>query len=318
MTAYIIRRLIQTMFILFIVSLLVFFAIRLLPGNPVLMYLSREQYDTLTAEQIERTTHQLGLDKPLMVQYGEWVADIAHGELGTSLFYREKVSKILAQRLPVTLHLGLLAFVIANILGIIAGIISALRRGTMADTLVTFAVNIGITLPIFWLGILLIYLFGLKLHWLPIFGYTSPFKDFWLNTKEIIMPVICLSIFTVAATARQTRSSMLEVIQQDYVRTAWSKGLRERTVVFKHVMKNGLIPVVTLMGVHLGSIIGGSVLIETVFNIRGMGILALDALLNLDYIVVQAVALIVATMVILVNLVVDISYCWLDPRIRFE
>ena len=317
MTAYIIRRLIQAVVVLIVVSLLVFFAMRLLPGDPILMYLSREQFDTLTVEQIERARHELGLDRSLAVQYTAWMGGLFHGDFGTSLFYRENVGELLAQRLPVTLHLGLISFVIANTLGIFAGIISALRRGTILDTLVTIAANIGITLPIFWLGILLIYLFSIKLHWLPVFGYTSPFEDFWLNTKQLIMPVICLSIFTIAATARQTRSSMLEVVQQDYIRTAWAKGLKERSVVFKHILKNSLIPVVTLIGMHLGNIIGGSVLIETVFNIPGMGILAVDALFNLDYIVVQAIALLVATMVVLVNLVVDISYCWLDPRIRF-
>jgi len=318
MISYIIRRLIQAIFVLFIVSLLVFFAMRILPGDPILMYLSREQIDSLTPEQIEATRIEFGLDRPLIVQYGSWVSDIFHGNFGTSLFYRDNVGKLLAQRLPITLHLGLVSFILATIIGILAGIISALKRGTIIDTILTVVANLGITLPIFWLGILLIYAFGVKLDWLPVFGYTSPFEDFWLNTRQIIMPVICLSAFTIGALARQTRSSILEVIQQDYVRTAWSKGLPERRIVFRHVLKNGLIPIITLVGVHLSQIIGGSVLIETVFNISGMGRLAVESLFSLDYVVVQAVTLLIAIMVVTVNLLVDISYCWLDPRIRFS
>jgi peptide/nickel transport system permease protein len=163
----------------------------------------------------------------------------------------------------------------------------------------------------------MIYFFGLYLGILPVFGYTSPFTDFWLSTKQVIMPVICLAVFPIASITRQTRSSMLEVMQQDYVRTAWSKGLRERAIVVRHALKNGLIPVVTLLGMNVGIIIGGSVLIETVFNIPGMGRLAVDAIINQDYPMVQGVVLLVAAAVALTNLSVDLSYGWLDPRIRY-
>jgi peptide/nickel transport system permease protein len=183
---------------------------------------------------------------------------------------------------------------------------------------VTPLTYIGITIPIFWLGILMIYGLGLKLGWLPICGYTSPLDDFWLSTKQLIMPVTCLAVFGLAANARQMRSSMLEVIRKDYIRTAWSKGLKERSIIFKHAMKNSLIPVITLIGVHIGHIFGGSVLVETVFAIPGIGRLLVDSIFGHDYVVVQAITLLIAVAVLLANLVVDISYGWLDPRIRFK
>ncbi len=317
MATYISRRLIQAVIVLIIVSLLVFVVIRLLPGDPILIYLSQEEMETLTQEEVDRTRHEFGLDRPLMVQYLDWVADLFRGNFGTSLFYRENVGTLIAERLPITLHLGLIAFVLSGLLGITAGMLAALRRGRWIDTLMTVLANLGITVPVFWLGILLIYLFGLKLRLLPIFGYTSPFEDFWLSTKQLIMPVCCLCIFSLASLARQTRSSMLEVIHQDYIRTAWSKGLRERTIVIRHVMKNGLIPVITLMGMGLRFILGGSVLIETVFNIPGMGRLSVEAVFSQDYAIIQAVIFLTALIVVLANLLVDISYGWLDPRVRY-
>jgi peptide/nickel transport system permease protein len=318
MANYIIRRLIAAVFIIIIVSLVVFFAMRLLPGDPILMYLGQQQLQTLTEAQIQIARHQFGLDRPLTVQYVDWVSDLIHGKLGTSVSYHEDVAQLLIRRLPLTLHLGLISFILGTILGILAGVISALKRGKVTDLLVTLLANIGITVPIFWLGILMIYVFGYKLSWLPMFGYVSPFENFWLNTKQIIMPIICLSIFTVGAIARQTRSSILEVNRQDYIRTAWAKGLRERAIILKHMLKNGLIPIVTLSGMQLSGILGGAVLIETVFNIPGAGRLSVDAVMSLDYVVVQDVALITAMMVVLANLIVDISYGWLDPRIRYD
>jgi peptide/nickel transport system permease protein len=317
MVAYIVRRLIQSVFVIILVTFLVFIIIRLLPGDPVLIYLSQEEQQLLTAEEIATVRHDYGLDRSLPVQYITWISDVFHGDLGTSLFYREDVSSLIAQRVPVTLYLGLIAFVISHLLGIVAGTISALRRGRWLDTLVTILANMGITIPIFWLGILLIYVFGLKAGWLPRFGYTSPFVDLVQSIRQAVLPVVCLSIFPLASIARQTRSSMLEVIRQDYVRTAWSKGLKERAIVIKHVLKNGLIPVVTLTGIGLSLILGGSVLVETVFNIPGMGRLGVEAVLSQDYAIIQAIILITAMMIVTVNLLVDISYGWLDPRIRY-
>lgn len=304
--------------IIFLVTLIVFFIMRLLPGDPLLLLITSGQQKQQTVEQLEHLRHEFGLDKHLVLQYFDWMKGVLHGDLGDSILNRTPVLEELLRRLPVTLHLGGLAFIIGNIIGIPAGIICAVRRGGWLDVVVTTLANLGITVPNFWLGILMIYAFGLYLKWLPIMGYTSPFDDFWMSTRQIIMPVICLALFPIAGTARQVRSSMLEVMHQDYVRTAWSKGLSERVVIMKHALKNGVIPIVTLAGMWVPIVIGGSVFIETVFNIPGIGRLAVTSVINQDYPYVQGVALLVATTVVLANLVVDIAYGWLDPRIRYE
>ncbi len=318
MGTYIIRRLIQAIVVIVIITFLVFMVIRLLPGDPVLLYLSQTQAEKLTVEELEKAREEFGLNDPLPVQYVNWIKDLFRGDLGDSLFYREKVSSLIGERFPVTIYIGLIAFIVSHALGIVFGVISALRRGTSIDTTVTLLANIGITIPIFWLGIILIWIFGLQLDWLPRFGYTSPFEDFTKSISQIVLPVVCEAIFPLAATARQTRSSILEVVRQDYIRTAWSKGLMERIVVVKHVLKNGLIPVVTLAGAGFSLILGGSVLVETVFNIPGMGRLGVDAVFSQDYAIIQAIVLITAVIITLVNLLVDISYGWLDPRVRYS
>lgn len=317
MTAYIIHRLIHALIVVFIVTLLVFFLMHLLPGDPILLFLTEEQLAELSDEDIMLIRHDFGLDKPIVVQYWDWLSGIVRGDFQESMFYRMPVSTMIIKALPITLHLGMLAFLLAVILGIPMGVISAVRRATKLDTILTVLANIGITIPSFWLAFLLIYIFGLKAGVLPVFGYESPFEDFWLNTRQIILPVFCLSIFGLASAARQTRSSMLEVSQQDYIRTAWSKGLSERVVILKHALKNGIIPVLALKGVSLSHVIGGSVFIETIFNIPGMGRLAVNAVLNQDYMVVQGVTLVIAVVVTIVNLLVDLSYGWIDPRIRY-
>jgi peptide/nickel transport system permease protein len=318
MTTYIIRRLILTLFVLVMVTLIVFFAMRLLPGDPLIIYIGQsQQFASLSEEGLEKLRHQFGLDKPIMIQYVNWVYGVVRGDFGNSIFYTQPVGRLILERYPVTIHLGLLAFILSTVLGILAGLLAAIRRGKWADRVVTPLTYIGITVPIFWLGILMIYTFGLKLHWLPIIGYTSPLDDFWLSTKQAIMPVICLSVGALAATARQMRSSMLEVIRQDYIRTAWSKGLKERIIVMRHALKNSLIPVITVLGLHLGWIFGGSVIIETVFSIPGIGYLMVTSIFCQDYAVVQSCTLIFAVMIIFANLIVDISYGWLDPRIKY-
>jgi len=205
------------MFIIIIVTLLVFVVIRLLPGDPILIYLAEEMVETLTQEQIDVARQEFGLDKPMMVQYIDWMSGLFRGDFGTSIFYREKVGKLLAQRMPITMHLGFMAFIVSTFFGLMAGLISALRRGTWIDTVTTSFANLGITIPVFWLGILLIYYFGLKLRLLPIHGYTSPMEDLWLSTRQAIMPVFCLALGSLSGLARQTRSSMLEVLRQDYI-----------------------------------------------------------------------------------------------------
>jgi peptide/nickel transport system permease protein len=204
------------------------------------------------------------------------------------------------------------------LIGIPAGVVTAVRRGTFLDAVITSIANIGISIPVFWLGILGIYTFGLQLGWFPIQGYTSPFENIWLSLKQITMPVLCESVTFLAILARQTRSSMLEVIRQDYIRTAFAKGLKEGLVVRRHALKNCLIPIVTLLGLHIRVLIGGSVLIETVFNIPGIGRLLVGAVFDKDFVIVQVVSVVIALIVGLTNLIVDISYGWLDPRIRYE
>jgi len=316
-SGFIVHRLIQTVFVLILVSLIVFVVMRFLPGDPILLYLSEDQVRNFTPQQIAEVRAQFGLDKPVMVQYVDWMRGLFRGDFGISMSYRIPVWEEISRRLPITFYLGSIAFVVSILLGIPMGLIAAVRRGKWSDTVATLLANLGITLPVFWLGILMIYLFGLYLRWLPTFGYTSPFENFWLSTRQAIMPVICLTIFATASSARQTRSAMLEVIQQDYIRTAWAKGLKERVIILRHALKNSLIPVVTLKGISLRNIFGGSVLVETVFNVPGMGRLAVDAMMSRDYAIVQGVILIIAVVVCLANLIVDISYSWLDPRIRY-
>ncbi|MFC1532253.1 ABC transporter permease [Thermodesulfobacteriota bacterium] len=314
MTTYITKRFIQTLFVLFLVSIVVFSLLHFIPGDPVDIMLGE------TASEEERTLlrSELGLDRPLYVQYTRWIFHILKGDFGRSIFYHESVNTLVAARLPITIYYGLVAMMLAIIIGIPAGIISAVRRGGVLDGIITVMANIGMAMPSFWMGVLGIYFFALKLGWLPVQGYTSPFDNLWLNLKQILMPSVVLACLPLAALARQTRSSMLEVIAQDYIRTARSKGLKEMLVVTNHALKNALIPIVTLLGVHLRHLVGGSVLIETIFNLPGMGTLMVMAVFNKDYLVVQSTIMIIAVVIAMSNLVVDISYGYLDPRTRIE
>jgi peptide/nickel transport system permease protein len=318
MLRYIILRLFHGLLVVILVSIVVFLLMHLLPGDPVLLYLDKASIVNADQATLDKLRVEFGVDKPLVYQYFHWINDVVHGDLGTSLFQKMSISSLIRHSLPITAHLGILSLILSTLLGVSAGIICALKRGTWIDTLLTSLTNIGISAPIFWLGILLIYLFGVTLQWLPVYGYTSPFEDFLLSTRQIIMPVICLSVVSVCFIARQTRSSILEIVRNDYVRTAYSKGLRERTIIMRHVLKNSLIPIATLIGLQVSSIISGSVLIETVFNIPGVGRMMVSALFSHDYPIVQGGALIIASFVVAINLLVDISYGWLDPRIRYS
>ena len=318
MTTYIVKRLLIALVVLILVTLIVFFVMRLLPGDPILIYVAQTaELEEMPQEKIDELRAEFGLDKHIMVQYANWVAGIFRWDFGTSIFYREDVGTLMLERFPITIHLGVLALIVSAVFGVLAGMLAAVRRGKWLDKTVTPLTYVGLTIPVFLLGILLIYLFGVKLGWLPISGYTSPLDDFWLSTRQVVLPVFCLAIFGVAANARQMRSSMLEVTRQDYIRTAWSKGLSERKVIIGHALKNSLIPVITLMGVSVGIIFGGQILIERVFAIPGVGSLFVSSIFGQDYVVVQAITLIIAVIILLVNLVVDISYAWLDPRIRY-
>jgi peptide/nickel transport system permease protein len=310
MGTYIVRRLLLAVVILIIVTLIVFFVMQLLPGDPLVIFLGRQAgTGSISQEQLQQLYIKYGLDKPLIVQYWNWISGVVQGNMGESIYYHDDVSKVLLQRFPITLDLGIRSFILYNILGIVMGMIAALRRGKWIDSFATVVSYLGVSIPVFYLGIVLIYFFGLRLDIFPIAGYTLPTEDLWLNLQESFLPVICLSLMGWAVIARQTRSSVLEVISQDYIRTAWAKGLRERAIIVRHMLKNSLIPVITLMGIGLGLMFGGQVFIEQVFAIPGVGSLLVSSVFNQDYQVVQS-----ATLVILL---VDISYGWFDPRIRY-
>jgi len=318
MTTYVVRRLLQGVLVLIIVTLFVFLVMRLLPGDPLMLYVAQSELGSYTEEDMAKLRHEYGLDKSLPMQYIDWMGGILQGRLGTSIFLKENVTRLVAERVPITLHLGILSMILSGIFGVFFGLICALRRGKWPDTVFTVLANIGITAPSFWVGILLIYFLALKLGLLPVYGYTSPFTDFSLSSRQLVMPVFCLGLFSLAALTRQTRSSTLEIVRQDYIRTAWAKGLRERIIVLRHIIKNALIPVVTILGIQVGHVFGGAVLIETVFNIPGMGRLLRDAVFSHDYQIVQSGVLIISATVVLANLAVDISYGWFDPRIRYN
>ncbi|HUT67431.1 MAG TPA: ABC transporter permease [Dehalococcoidales bacterium] len=318
MTAYIIRRLIEAIIVIILISLLVFFAMRTLPGDPLMIYIMQQDISEITPEIQAQLRHEFGLDKSLPMQYIDWINGLLHGNMGKSIFYNESVTTLMLERIPITLTIGLISIVISGILGIIAGLVAALRRGSALDNIVTSLANFGISAPNFWLGVMMIYFFGLYLGWLPIQGYTSPLDDLGQSIRQLIMPVFVLANWGVAFIARQTRSSMLEVVRQDYIRTAWAKGLRESAVVMRHVIKNGLIPVITVMGIQLSRTIGGQVIIENVFNIPGVGRLMVSAVFGQDYQVVQAGVLLVGIAVVICNFLVDVSYGWIDPRVRYD
>ena len=318
MTTYIVRRFLHAVLVIFILSLVIFLVMRLLPGDPILLLVTSDELAQTSEEKIAQLRHEFGLDKPLTVQYVTWLGGLLQGDFGTSIIYRDDVKRELFHRLPITLHLGLTAFILGSLIGLVLGIVSATRRGSWIDALVTMLANLGVAAPPFWLAALFIYFFGVYLNILPVSGYTSPVNDFWISLKQAVMPILCLGVFPICSTARQTRSSMLEVIHQDYIRTAWAKGLREGIIVTRHALKNALIPVVTVMGVILRYVVGGSVVIEMVFNIPGLGRLAVDSAVSQDYPVVQGIILIVAAIVVTINLIVDLLYGWLDPRTRYD
>lgn len=312
MAEFILRRLIQTVVVLLLVTVISFGLLHIIPGDPVLNILGEH----VTQVQIDALRQELGLDQPAPLQYIQWLGNQIRGDFGRSIIYNESVKDMLVTRLPITFHLGLIAFILSVLIGVPAGIVSAVRRGDFVDAIISVLANIGMAAPVFWLGVLGIYAFALKLQWLPVQGYTSPFEDLWLNTKQIIMPATLLAVVPIASLARQTRSAMLEVLQQDYIRTARSKGLAERNVVMTHALKNAIIPVVTLLGVQTRSLVGGSVLVETVFNIPGMGRLLVNGVFSKDIVIVQSIIIVVGIVVALSNLAVDISYGYLDPRVR--
>jgi peptide/nickel transport system permease protein len=318
MTTYITRRLLTALLVIILVSLAVFFVMHLLPGDPLMIYMGDMDVGTMSEQRLQELRHEFGLDKPLPLQYVSWMAGIFRGNFGTSVLHREKVANLMLECYPVTVHLGILAFLVSAFMGIGVGLLAGLRRGRWIDQVTTVFAYLGVATPAFWLGILMIYVLGLKLRLLPTSGYTPPTSDFWLSTRQIIMPVICLSIAGLASTARQMRTSIIEVMHRDYIRTAWAKGLAETEIVRRHALKNSLIPVVTVIGLNIRNIFGGSVIVETVFAVPGVGRLLVSSIFGHDYVVVQSITLVLAGAIVLTNLIVDLSYGYLDPRIRYD
>src|SRR5262245_11972461 len=308
------RRLLQLIPTLFFVSVIIFSLQQLLPGDPALI-MAGEERDPDVIAQIRK---QYRLDQPIPVQYVYWVKGVFSGDLGESLRIHVKVLDLIIEKLPVTLQLASMAIVIALLIGVTAGIISAVKKNTVWD----YAANVfalwGISTPNFWLGILLILLFAVNLGWLPASGYVSPFEDLRGNLETMIMPSFVLGNAFASILMRHTRSAMLQVLSSDYVRTARAKGLDERVVVLKHALRNALIPVITLGALSFGELLGGTVLTETIFSIPGFGKLVVDAVFNRDYSVVQGVVLVTATVYITLNLLADIAYFVVNPRMRVQ
>ena len=306
------KRLLQLIPTLFFVSVIIFSLQQLLPGDPALV-MAGEERDPAVLEQIRR---QYRLDQPLIVQYFAWVKGVLSGDLGESMRLKEPVLRLISQKFPVTLQLALMAIVVSLVVGISAGVVSAVRRNTPVDYGVNLFALWGLSTPNFWLGIMLIFVFSVWLGWLPASGYVSPFEDFWMSLKTTIMPAFVLGNSFAAVLMRHTRSAMLQAMSSDYVRTARAKGLAERVVVVKHAMRNALTPVITLGALELGTLLSGAVLTEQVFSIPGFGKLIVDAVFNRDYAVVQGVTLVTATTYILLNLMADVAYVLVNPRLR--
>ena len=312
MLRYILQRLGQTFIILIIVSFMTYLLIDFLPGDPIAAMTGGE----ISGETYDRLYHELNMDKPVLDRYVMWLGDALTGNFGMSQSYNKSVLTVIGERLPVTMYLSLLAFLISVPLGIVFGIISAVKRGTAADTAVTLTANICCCLPQFWLGSLFMYVFSMLLGWLPSMGFVWPWDNFGQSIRQTIMPLLCLTIGGIASITRQTRSSMLEVIRQDYIRTARSKGLKQKKVIYVHALKNALLPVITLMGLRLGGMIGGSVFVENVFVIPGMGSLLVNAINSQDIQLIQGCVLMITLFTSVVNLITDIVYVVVDPRIK--
>jgi peptide/nickel transport system permease protein len=296
-----------------VVSILVFVMMRGLPGDPAMIALG----DAASEDAIQAFRNRLGLNDPLIVQYWTWITGIVlHWNFGLSVLNEQDVSSIISQRLPNTIMIGLPAIVIGILLGLPVGILTAIKRGTWIDTVFTLLVSSFLGTPRFMVAIFGVLILSLQLGWIPLQGYTAPWVNFGAYVHKAVWPVFVNSIYIIAVVARHTRSNLLEVMHQDYIRTARANGLSESRVIFKHALKNTLIPVVTIIGLQIPHIVGGAVIIETIFNIPGIGQLILKSVTGRDYLVVQAAVLVIAMVTIGSNLLVDMTYALIDPRIK--
>ena len=310
----ILSRLLSAMPVLFIVSLMVFFMLQLLPGDPATVILGPEA----TVEALADMREKLGLNEPLYVQYFTWIGNVLCGNLGNSLIDGTPVSKLILERLPATLELIIGSFFVAVVIAFPTGIISAVKPGKLIDYICTFIALIGMSIPHFWLGMMFIILFAVKLGILPASGYVPFFEDPIANLKAILLPIVATGFRSSAVLMRMIRSSLLEVMQSDYIRTARAKGLSERSVILHQALKNALIPVITTSGLLIAGLLGGLVITESIFNIPGYGKLIIESVFNRDFITVQSTILISAVLVVFINIIVDMLYTLADPRIKLD
>lgn len=313
MLSYILRRILATIPVMAIVALFVFSLLYLAPGDPAAVIAG----DQATAEDIDRIRASLGLDRPYLVRFGDWAWRIAQGDLGTSIFTDLPVAHMIAQRLEPTISLMVLTLCLAVSVAIPMGVIAAWKHGSLLDRVVMAFSVLGFSVPVFVVGYVLAYYFALELEWLPVQGYTPISKGLWLWMSGLILPAMTLAASYIALIARITRATMLEVLHQDYIRTARAKGAGQRSILFLHALKNAAVPIVTVVGIGVALLIGGTVITESVFAIPGVGRLTIDAILRRDYPVIQGVVLMFSFVYVLINLLVDLSYSLFDPRIRY-
>jgi peptide/nickel transport system permease protein len=297
---------------LFLITVIVFLGVRMIPGDPARVMAGTDA----DAAGLEEIRQKYGLRDPIPIQYVRWLTLALRGDLGESIRTRDSVLRLIRQKLPITLQLAAYSIVVALVIAIPVGVLAAVRRNTAWDYVASSVSLCGVSIPNFWLGIMLILALSVRLQWLPASGFVSPFEDPWANTQRLLMPALVLGSALAAVLMRQTRNSMIEVLSADYIRTAYAKGLRTGVVVFRHAIRNGLIPVITIFGLQLGALIGGAVVTEQIFVVPGFGRLILEAVFTRDYPVVQGVVLITASAYVLINLLVDVSYSLLNPRIR--
>ena len=313
MWAYIVRRILATIPVMAVVALFVFSLLYIAPGDPAAVIAG----DQATPEDVERIRASLGLDRPYLVRFADWLWDILRGDLGTSIFTNLPVSTMIAQRIEPTLSLMVVTIILAVSVAVPMGVVAAWKQGTLADRAVMGFAVMGFSVPVFVVGYLLAYVFALELDWLPVQGYTPLSQGFFPWIENLILPAIALGTVYIALIARITRATMLEVLSQDYIRTARAKGVGQRAILFLHALKNAAVPIVTVIGIGIALLIGGAVVTESVFAIPGLGRLTVDAILRRDYPVIQGVVLLFSFVYVLVNLVIDLMYTLFDPRIRY-
>jgi len=319
MQAYIAKRCLLFIPTLLLATLLAFLLLRVIPGDPALVKLAGETGDgSFTQAELHDLQAKLGTDQPLYVQYGNWVWGLLRLDFGQSMYFEDPVAQDLATKFPITLELTVLALLIAAIIAVPLGLLSAIKQDTPADYIARVISITGVALPNFWVGILIVYFLVLFFAWMPPLGYANLWDDPVTNLQQFIFPALALGFFEMAFTARVTRSSMLEVVREDYTRTARGKGLAERVVILRHALKNALLPVVTVSGYQFGRLLAGTVVIENIFMVPGMGKLLIDSVFHRDYTEVQAIVVVITVSVLVLNLFLDVIYGWLNPRIRYS